>query len=306
MHLTSDQPRHLREDRTIEDVRLPAHLRWPMLAMLVAIFLFGGERPIWENPFDIDRAIWLSYAPIPILVAAGLWWSKRLSAATLFLNTLEIVLTKFGLTYMIAMTAWALSSDPPNEPGPTSEHHVVVDMPEEAPDPTPWPTKKVRTIAGRIMDAGASPVNEAFVYVSGGLDDIVFERPSTAAVIDLGGGFASDLIVVRRWQPLKGRSTDGQLHTLFIEAPSMRAVPLLPSGALSDIRVHHLDGVLPMRCSAHRRRAHIAVLHHPFHTYSDEDGRYTLEGVPDLPVEITAWTPDAQATSVDADLTLDR
>ncbi|MEQ9318983.1 MAG: hypothetical protein RIF41_07465, partial [Polyangiaceae bacterium] len=119
---TSDAslPAHRRADRTLDDVRLVSWQRWGMLGVLVVVFLFGGERPVWHDPFDIDLAIWLSYAPIPVLVAAGLAWSRRLSMGTWLLNTLEIVILKFSITYVIAITAWA-TFPRPDTPEPLRE-----------------------------------------------------------------------------------------------------------------------------------------------------------------------------------------
>ncbi len=297
--------RHKSADRTIDDVRLTAWQRWPMLVVLVTIFLVGGKAPVWENPFDIDRAIWLSYAPIPILVAGGLAWKSRLSVLTLFLNTLEIVLTKFALTYCIAIPLWALSPRSLEKPiEPSTVPPSVTVAPVQAPAPTPWPDDRRLTLRGTVRDTSGATVGGAFVYVSSGLEQLEFTRPAEPATIALGGDdFEAPLFPVRRWQPLAGRSSDGRLHTFLIETDDQlaRNVPLLPSGEPSSLKVHDLNGIFPVRCTVHRRRAHLAVLHHPHFGYGDERGRITLEGVPAIPVTLTAWTPrGATATDVPA------
>jgi hypothetical protein len=268
-----------------------------MLALLVTIFLFGGENPVWHDPFDIDRAIWFSYAPIPLLVAAALWWSKRLSIGTLFLNTLEIVLTKFALTYCIAMALWATFRPPAAPLPPKPSHPAVVAERDVAPEPTPWPADKRGRISGAVTDKSGNAIPGALVFVSAGLEDMVFELPSEplALVIDQDG-FSSPLMVARRWQPLRSRSADGRLHTLLIEGTdrATRAVPLLPSGAISEVRVSDVQGIVPVHCTAHRKRAHLAVLNHPFHARTDTRGRYALDLVPALELTLSAWTPAAR------------
>ena len=55
-------------DRQIADVRLGPVARWTTLAALLMIFFFG-DGPVWDHPFNIDLAVWWSYAPIPVVVA---------------------------------------------------------------------------------------------------------------------------------------------------------------------------------------------------------------------------------------------
>lgn len=290
----SEVPRHLRADRTVDDVRLPSWQRWPILLTLVTVFLVGGKAPIWHNPFDIDRAIWLSYAPIPILVIACLAWQKRLSAVTLFLNTLEIALTKFALTYCIAIPLWAMfGTAPVADLGPSPSHAPISLRDVQAPAASPWPEDQRATIAGEVQDAAGAPSVDAFVFVSRGLEDLDFTRSEELVTLDVSGADFSDaLFVVRRWQPLAGRSSDGALHTLLIEGDDhlSRNIPLLPSGEHSLVRVHDLSGIVPMRCTVHRRRAHLAVMHHPFFTRTLADGSFTLEGVPALPVTVSVFS----------------
>lgn len=289
----TDVPRHLRPDRTIEDVRLASWLRWPIIAALVTVFLIGGKAPVWHNPFDIDRAIWLSYAPIPVLVIAGLAWQRRLGAVTVFLNTLEIALTKFALTYCIAIPLWAAFGTAPGAPfEPSAGHAPVTPLDARAPLPTPWPDDRRATVTGHVRDRAGAPIANAFVFVSGGLEDLDFARADELHTLDVAGAhFADALFVARRWQPLAGRSSDGALHTLFIEGDDhlSRNIPLLPSGERSPVRVHDLSGIVPIRCTVHRRRAHLAVMHHPFFTQSRADGSFSLERIPALPVTISVW-----------------
>ena len=288
---TTGESRHRRADRTIADVRLRAIQRWPMLALLVLIFLFAGEAPVWRNPFRIDRAIWLSYAPIPLLVAGCLGWDRRLSVLTLFLNTLEVALTKFALTYTIAIPLWALFFAEPPPPVAPSPVPTVVSAAVEAPEPTPWPANKRARIHGSVRDASGALVANALVFVSSGLDGIEFARPAVPLVLDVSAeGGLGGIMVARKWQPLLARSADAALHTLFVHGGSerRRSIPLLPDGTASSLYAHELDGVVSLRCSVHRVGTTLVVLHHPFATRTDAGGAYELARVPSVPVVVTA------------------
>src|SRR5215471_21197982 len=86
-----------------------------IFAIALAVFLFANGR-LWRHPFDVDRAVWWSYAVIPPLVAGFLYASGRFRVRGLVLGTLELILYKFGATYLIAATLWALSKPPPRPP----------------------------------------------------------------------------------------------------------------------------------------------------------------------------------------------
>lgn len=264
-----------------------------MLAALVAVFLFGGGRPVWHDPFDIDRAIWLSYGLIPPLVVACLWWKRRLSWTTALLNTLEITILKFTLTYLIAMPLWALIG-PPARPG----LHQAVTAPRARslapPEVTPWPEGERGTVRGVVRGDDGRPRARAWVYVAAGLDEVILPWPAEARTIEVGArAFAAPVIAARRWQPLAGRSSDGLLHTLFFEHEGrvLGNVPLLPSGEPSAVPPLDADGLVSVHCAVHGERATLLLLHHPFAAESDAEGRFALTGVPALAVTIAAWHP---------------
>jgi formylglycine-generating enzyme required for sulfatase activity len=57
--------------------------------------VFGSSPTIWDHPWDIarlDRAIAWSYAPIPLLVGAGLLLTRRMSVRAFLLDTVELTL----------------------------------------------------------------------------------------------------------------------------------------------------------------------------------------------------------------------
>jgi hypothetical protein len=283
-------PAHRRADRTADDVRLHPAQRWIMLAVLVTVFLFAGKRPVWHNPFDIDLAIWLSYAPIPILVTLGLAYSRRLSLLTFVLNTTEIALLKFAITYSIATVLWAALPPPP--PAEFELRERAARAPEPLPPAvTPWADDERGALDGVVVDHDGDPIAGAFVQISGGLDELVSPRPDTPVVLAPGSDeFAGSLNVVQRWQPLVGRSADKRLHPLRFErdGDTRLTMPVIPEVGDSPIRTTRFDGVLAVRCVLHGTTAYLAISDHGHHAISDGEGRFRLEGVPALDVEVTA------------------
>src|ERR1051325_617772 len=83
-----------------------------IFAIAFAVFLFSNGR-MWRHPFDLDKAVWWSYAVIPLLVAGCLFAARRFRLRGLLLGTLELVLYKFGATYLVAATLWAITKPPP-------------------------------------------------------------------------------------------------------------------------------------------------------------------------------------------------
>ena len=51
-----------------------------VLAVLLGVFLFAAG-PVWRHPWEVDGAVWLSYAPIPLLVAGVLLATRRFAGA---------------------------------------------------------------------------------------------------------------------------------------------------------------------------------------------------------------------------------
>ncbi|MCA9622317.1 MAG: hypothetical protein KC731_25005 [Myxococcales bacterium] len=284
--------------------RLSPKERWGSLVLLVLLFLFGGGRALWNDPLHVDAAAFISYAPIPVMVIVLLALRRRLTFAAWALNTLELTLWKFGITYTLAAVIWAASPAPPPEPEAAVKRPglaVSVTSPEEAPSATPWPAERRGVLRGRVA-RGGEPVAGAIVYVSGGLEAVAFTPPSEPVRISLSAsGFDAPVYLAQRFQTVEARSSDGELHNL-IASPGAEApfnIPLVASGAWQKVRTSPTGEVVPLRCIVHASRespAHLLTLAHPFATISDEAGEYRLEGLPALPVKLSVWTPRSVVT----------
>jgi len=288
-------PPHRRPDRTVADLRLEPRHRWAMLVVLVALFLFAGKSPIWRNPFDIDQAVGLSYAPIPVLVAISLAVSRRLSLLTWLINTFEITLWKFGITYTIATVLWAVVPPKPDAPRPATTRTATAPTPP--PPTTPWPDARRHELRGEVITSEGAPQPQALVYVADGLEDMVFpapDEPGELRIVD--GAFVDDVVVVMERQPLRASDDDRRLHPLQFRRPSDGDValvaPIVAELPSSPITTMGLEGWLHVECLLHGEKTRLLVLRHPYFTRSDDEGRFTLAGVPDLEVTLAAWHLD--------------
>src|SRR6185369_10461682 len=88
------------------------------LGAMAVFFLFQG--PLWKHRWQLDASIFYSYLAVPVLVGLALVYRKKWALGAFALGTLEIVVWKFGATYVIAHTLWMFSTPPP-KPEPVVE-----------------------------------------------------------------------------------------------------------------------------------------------------------------------------------------
>src|SRR4051794_25538467 len=91
---------------------------WSFFAVALAIFLFSTG-PVWRHPWKMDvlnMPILYSYLPLPLMVVAGLAYKRRLGLRAWFLDTLELTLLKYSVTFSLALVLWSVSPVPRAEP----------------------------------------------------------------------------------------------------------------------------------------------------------------------------------------------
>ena len=275
-------------------VRLDRAQFWGFFAIALTIFLFSTG-PVWRHPWQMDAlntAILYSYLPLPVMVALGLAWKRRLGARAFFLDTLELTLLKYSVTFAIALVLWGASPAPPPRSAATTTRAPHPAAPaERAPAPTPISPERTGRLEGVVVDASGQPLEGALVFVND------------------GSGISPRLAVAQLHQPILARATDGQMHTLVAEQDhaTLFNVPLLGSGATSPVRVTSAHGQAALRCSVHQHTAnessaHLAILAHPFFTITAKDGRFRWEGVPAGALRVAAWDRARGEASLDVRL----
>lgn len=285
---------------------------WTVWGLAVVLFLFWTG-PVWRHPWDIglvNQAIFWSYLPIPMLVAACLLWSKRLTMRAFFLDTLELTLLKYSFTFALALVLWEAIPAPAMAQAaqpPPSGHHVA-DV-EPAIVPTPIDPAMTGIIEGSVIDGAGLPVAGATVFVAAGLEAYVFAPPSEpVTLLNTGAGITPDLVVAQVGQTLLARSADGRLHTLVAtkEGATLFNMPLLSSGEPSRARIREAAGLVTTRCNVHGRsdehEGHLLVLDHPFFATSDAEGHIRLAGVPAGNLRVSAWREGQQSREAPVDI----
>ncbi len=275
------------------------------LLVSLTIFFFATG-PLWRHAADIrrlDTAIFWSYGAIPLLIAACLVASKRWSVRGFLLDTLALTLTKYVLTATVAGLLWFAGGDPAGV-APPAHAAVKPSEPEPAAAPTRLDPAQAGEIDVTVADATGKPVAGALAYVAGGLDGYVFAVPSSpVALTNDGKGVAPPLLVAQIGQTLEGRSTDGRLHTLVVrrDGATLFNVPMLSSGAATAVRAgdaRDAPGLATVRCNVHpgvEAESRLLLLAHPFHGWSDADGRVVLRGVPAGTLRIAVLAGDRTA-----------
>jgi hypothetical protein len=267
------------------------------LALVLGIFLLA-DGPVWENPFDIDRQVYLSYLAIPLLVILAFAWRRAWSLRWLFLDTLEVLCLKFGISYGIAILLWAFSGGPrsytPVAPSPDVRKGA---FPQRAPPATLVPAANKAMLA---IDVVGLRQKKVFVYVHAGLDHLRFTPPSAPQTLWLGaGGLAPPWAVLQTWQAVQWSSPSGELHTAYgtgVEGQVLFNVPVMPGNRGALHRFTQALGLVRVQCSAHKQHpgaavaGRVLVLHHPFARVIDGDARVQFAGVPKGKLVLALWS----------------
>jgi catechol 2,3-dioxygenase-like lactoylglutathione lyase family enzyme len=281
-------------------------------ALILAVALtqfFIGHGNVWRKPFDWDRSILFSYLTIAGLVLVDLLLRRRLKLVSWFLHSLEIVGIKFGLTAGFLLLFLIASHPKPvsvsaEMPAPTEEPKVPVSAPDARP-PSILPPGSLGEISGAVVNLAGKPVEGALVFVSAGLEGLVFEAPRRPVTLENDGTrFIPSLAVVQTGQPLVLRSANQELHTLLMmkrDRSWVFNVPMLGSGQERTVFLKEPKGLVHVQCTVHGKReaeAQLAILNHPFFATTGPDGSFKLSGVPSGTLTLSAVkNGEGEATS---------
>jgi plastocyanin len=129
-------------------------------------------------------------------------------------------------------------------------------------------------------------LQNVFIYVKDGLGNKLYAAPSTPVSMDQKGcRYIPHVIGAMVGQQVKFTNSDPTMHNVHMvpqvsgnDAVDISEAPM--SG--NDIRVFHApELMLPVRCNNHPwMQAFINVVSNPFFAVSDQDGHFSIKGLP--------------------------
>lgn len=163
-----------------------------------------------------------------------------------------------------------------------------------------------------VLGSGNTLAN-VFVMVKSGLPDKQYSAPSEPVVMDQHGCmYRPHVLGVQTDQPFKILNSDGLLHNVHslskANPPFNRAMPANVKEA--EFEFDKEEVMFKVKCDVHPwMSAFVTVIDHPFYAVTEEDGKFSIEGLPAGTYEIEArheferFPPQTATVTVGADET---
>ncbi len=253
-------------------------------SLAVFVILLG---PFWTGQYDSSEAVYASYAPVFVLVAAVLWRQRQLTLKNWVMDAVTLALIKFMASALLLVLIWAIWG-PGAIPRPVEQPHAAIAQPTAEAAKRgikPIDIKATSQITGAVVGADGRPIADAIVWISDGLQPWQFHPPrAPVEITHRDGGLQPKLIVVQLGQPLRLVSSDGRLHTIEARQDSKVwfTFPMLPRHKQPSPHGFTQVGLASLRCSAHphEHKAMLLSLHHPYWVRTARDGRFVVNHVP--------------------------
>jgi hypothetical protein len=133
---------------------------------------------------------------------------------------------------------------------------------------------------------------EAFVYVKEGLEGMTFPTPQEPTLIDqYGCRYIPHVSGVMTNQTLTFRNSDGLLHNVNATPSVNRPFNFSqPVNMDTNRTLAQPEVMVPVRCDVHGwMLSYVGVVGHPYHAVTDENGGFSLSGLPPGEYVIEAW-----------------
>lgn len=159
--------------------------------------------------------------------------------------------------------------------------------------------KCVKILAGRetfseqVIVNGNNTLKNVFVYVKGGLPKREHAAPSSPVKLDqVGCRYTPHVLGVMVGQPIEIDNSDETLHNVHALPKNSRPFNLpFPRKGLKRTQSFSAPEVMvKVRCDVHNwMSAYIGVLDHPYFAVTDDQGRFSIPGLPAGKYDIEAW-----------------
>ncbi len=136
-------------------------------------------------------------------------------------------------------------------------------------------------------------LRNVFVYVKEGISNRSFPAPAEPVVLDQKGcRYRPHVLGIMAGQKLEIRNTDPVSHNIHpVPAQNRAWNESMSPGAASLMQAFSQPEIMiPVKCNVHPwMRAYIGVVSNPFYAVTDEQGAFTLKGLPPGDYTIGAW-----------------
>ncbi len=153
-------------------------------------------------------------------------------------------------------------------------------------------------------------VKDAIVYIKEGASGAKWDPPKDPVVLDqIKCQYIPHVTVVQLGQPLLIKSSDAILHNVHMIGPAVpggeKNLSMSRPSTLDPIVLRRPEVALRVWCEVHSwMEAWIAIVPHPFHDVTGEDGVFTVENVPPGKYRLAAWQEKlGEKTFVDVTVT---
>ncbi|RKY22474.1 MAG: hypothetical protein DRQ55_00825 [Planctomycetota bacterium] len=201
------------------------------------------------------------------------------------------------------MSAVVPDPDKPIDPEHTGGLRGRVVLGSPAPAPEPLLITGDSYCVGAASEAGGyvdeslrvrdGALAGAFVWVRSGLDG--WELPEPKGVVELdqrGCMYRPRVVGVVTGQTLRVLNSDGVLHNVHTKPKRNRARNLAMPGEVlqRELQFKREEVMIELACDIHAwMKGWIGVVEHPFFCVTDEEGRWSLEGLPPGSYELGVW-----------------
>ena len=142
-----------------------------------------------------------------------------------------------------------------------------------------------------VVVNGNGTLANVFVYVKEGLETLQFPTPAAALLDQDGCVYIPHVLGVMVDQDITIRNSDGLLHNINASPNEQRGFNTSQPVNMESTRSFGTAEVMvPLRCDVHGwMGAYVGVLHHPFHSVSNNSGAFNLSTLPPGEYVIEAW-----------------